>query len=299
MEKGKIWLNGVFVDWDNANIHILTHALHYATAAFEGIRCYKTEKGPAIFRLHDHIERLINSASLFAEKIQYSKEEISNACKETVKINDLENCYIRPIIFLGEKKGLNPLGCDANIAIAAYPWESGYGAEKRKSGVKLMTSSFKRPTADSNLYTKKVVGNYLKYALAKKEAIEEGFDEALLFDEKNQVTECTGQNIFIVKGNSVITPPPETSLAGITKDTIMKLAKDAGLNVKEEHFQKETLLSADEIFLTGTGSEIVAVSKYDTQTFNVPGKTTLNLQESYEITVHGNNPKHTEWIEFI
>ncbi len=232
----KIWMDGTLVDWDDAKIHVLSHTLHYGSGVFEGIRAYATADGPAVFRLNDHIRRLFDSAHLFLMDIPYSAEEIVEACKETVRVNGLESCYVRPIAFLGYGEiGLNPLPCPVNVSIAVWPWGSYLGEESLNAGVRVMVSSWRRMDPNVNPIAAKGTGIYINSSLAKIEAIKSGYDEAVMLNTQGFVAECTGENIFIVKDGVLITPTLSSgALGGITRDSVMTIARDLGYEVRED-----------------------------------------------------------------
>lgn len=303
MEKSeKIWMDGKFVKWDEANVHILTHALHYGSAIFEGIKCYEAVKGPAIFRLKDHVERLFDSAKIFGIKIPYAKDEISQAIKETVKVNKLKNCYIRPIVYLGYgSMGLNPIGIPVKCSIAAWPWGAYLGEEGMAKGIRLRTSSFNRHFVNSMMTKAKISGNYANSVLAKLEAAQEGFDEAVMLDTEGYVSECTGENIFIVKNNKIKTTPMTSILPGITRDTIMRIGIDMNHKVIEDRFTRDELYSADECFLTGTAAELTPVREVDNRAIGIgkPGPVTKKLQETFMKTVKGQTKDYEHWVEYL
>lgn len=294
-ETEKIWLNGKLVDWKDAKIHVLSHALHYGSGVFEGIRVYKTDKGSAIFRLKEHVKRLFDSASVFGMKLNYSKEEIEEAIKETVRSNNLEEGYIRPIIFYGYgKMGLNPHGAEIDTAIAVWPWGAYIG-----ESAKVMTSSFVRIHPNSLKADAKVTGHYVNSILASLEAKEKGFDEALLLDYEGRVAEGSGENIFLVKNKKIKTPALKSQiLPGITRDSMIKIAKDFGYEVIEEDATLEELKEADELFFTGTAAEVTPIIQLDDKCFKI-GKITLKLREKYLDTVRGKDKKYENWLSYV
>jgi len=298
----KIWMDGKFVSWDDAKVHVLTHALHYGSAVFEGIKAYEARKGTAIFRLKDHADRLFNSAHILGIKIPFSKSEITQAIKETVRANKLKSCYIRPIVFLGDgKMGLNPIGAPVKCVIAAWSWGAYLGEEGIAKGIRLRTSSFNRHFVNSMMTKAKISGNYVNSVLAKLEAVNQGFDEALMLDTEGYVSECTGENIFIVK-NSVIKTTPNTSiLPGITRATIMQIAKDMEHEVREERFTRDELYIADECFLTGTAAELTPVREVDNRAIGAgkPGPVTKKLQETFMKVVKGQIKEYEHWNEYL
>ncbi len=296
-KSSKIWLNGKFLDWDNAKIHVLTHTLHYGSGVFEGIRCYTTEKGPAIFRLKEHVRRLFDSAELLNIKIPYSQEEIFSAIVETVKINKMNSCYIRPIVYFGYGEiGLNTKPCKVDVAIAVWPWGAYLGEKALKEGIRMMISKQKRSFGYLN--KAKITGNYYHSSLAKAEALDAGFEEALMLDDRGFVAEATGENIFLIKRNELITPKEGSILLGITRDSIMKIAKEIGMKVVEKDITKKELFSADEVFLTGTAAEVTPVKSVDSHKFDKPNKS-LELQKKYFEIVNGKNKKYEKWLTFV
>lgn len=298
----KIWMDGRLIPWDDAKIHILTHSLHYGLALFEGIRCYETPEGPAIFRLMDHIERLIKSASIFMLKIPYSAEELRSAVIETVKENKVSECYIRPIAYLGYgAMGLYPKDNPVNVAIAVWPWGSYLGEEGLKNGIRVKISSFIRGHVNSFLARAKVSGYYVNSQLAKREAIMNGYDEALLLDADGYVSEGSGENIFIVRKGILKTTPLTSILEGITRDTIMKIAADEGIEVVEERFTRDELYTADEAFFTGTAAEVTPIREVDGRVIGNgrPGEVTRRLQSIFFDIVKGRNRRYRDWLTFV
>lgn len=297
-ETEKIWMDGKFVDWKDAKIHVLTHSLHYGSGVFEGIRFYKTEKGPAIFRLKEHVERLLYSAQALKMKIPFSKEEIMQAIKETVKINKIDEGYIRPISFFGYgKMGLNPEGASLSFAIAVWPW----GAYLGEEAVKIKTSKFIRIHPKSLVADAKICGHYVNSILANLEAKEAGFDEALLLDYKNNIAEGPGENLFIAKNDVIKTPKLGTILPGITRDSIIKIARDLGYEVKEENLKLEDLYMANEAWYTGTAAEVTAIKQVDGKTIGNGkiGPITKILKEKYSNIVKGKDKKYLDWLTFV
>jgi|TARA_Y100000310_G_scaffold345855_1_gene471499 branched-chain amino acid aminotransferase len=300
-EAEKIWMDGKFVDWKKANIHILTHTFHYGAGVFEGIRCYNTDKGPAIFRLKEHIDRLFNSADIIGIKVPYSKEDFLKACKEIVKVNKLNSCYLRPIIYYGYGQlGVNPLSSPVNCAIAAWSWGKYLGEEGVAKGIRLMKSSFTRNNKNI-LNPAKVNGNYVNSVLAKKEAVSAGFEEAVLLDNEDFVSECSGENLFIVKNGVIKTVPKGSILPGITRDTVLKVAQDMKHETKEELFRIDELYNADECFLTGTAAEITPVREVDNKTIGngKPGEITKKLQKLYSDIVQGKVKEYDHWLDYV
>lgn len=295
----KIWMDGKFVDWDKANVHVMTHTLHYGLGVFEGIRCYETKSGPAIFRLKEHVERLFKSAHIFLLDIPYSQKEIGNAIAHTVKINNIKECYIRPIVYIGYgAMGLYPKGNPVNVAISAWPWGAYLGEEGLKKGIRVKVSSFIRNHVNSQMSRGKVCGYYINSQLAKKEAITCGYDEALLLDTEGYVSEGSGENIFIVRNGILKTTPLTSILEGITRDSIMEIARDNGIEVIEERFTRDELYIADEAFFTGTAAEVTPIREVDGRTIGAgkPGEITKKVQSIFFDAVKGRNKKYKSWI---
>lgn len=295
----KIWMDGKLVKWDNATVHILTHSLHYGLGVFEGIRSYKTKKGSAIFRLDEHVERLFKSAHIFLLKIPYSKEEIKRAIIETIRVNKIKECYIRPLVYIGYgAMGLYPKGNPVNVSIAVWSWGSYLGEKGLKEGIRVKTSSFIRNHVNSNMSRAKVCGYYVSSQLAKKEAISEGYDEALLLDTEGYVSEGSGENIFIVRGGVLKTTPLTSILEGITRDSIIEIAANEGIEVEEERFTRDELYIADEAFFTGTAAEVTPIREADGRIIGKgkPGKITRRLQSIFFDIVKGNNKNYESWL---
>lgn len=295
-----IWMNGHLVSWNEANVHFLTHSLHYGTGVFEGIRFYKTPKGPAIFRLPEHIDRLYESAKAFAMEIPFSKEAFSRAIIETIIANELKEGYIRPLVYLGGKMGLNPVGAPVNCGIAAWPW----GAYLAKPAVDTIISKYIRVHPKSGEMAAKISGVYFNSALASLEAHRAGVDEAILLDAEGYVAEGPGENIFIVQKGEIITPPLGTILPGITRSTVMELIKDftSGLmKIQERKFRPFDLFHASEAFFTGTAVEITAIGKVNGLTIGSGeiGNLTLFLKDSYNAVVRGQTENYDRWLTYV
>ena len=295
----KIWMDGKLVPWDQAQVHVLTHSLHYGSGVFEGIRTYATADGPAVFRLTDHIERLLDSAKLIMMEIPYSRDELVEACRLVVRESGLDSCYVRPIAFLGYGEiGLNPLPCDVNVAIAAWPWGAYLGEESLATGVRVKVSSWRRMDPNVNPVAAKGTGIYINSSLAKVEAVKSGYDEAILLNTQGYVAECTGENVFIVRDGVLVTPTLASgALAGITRDSIMTIARDLGYDVREEQLLRHDLYLADEAFLTGTAAEVVPIRSVDDRVIGDPGEMTRKLQETYLATVRGQVDRYKDWLE--
>ncbi|MEW6066979.1 MAG: branched-chain amino acid transaminase [Nitrospirota bacterium] len=295
----KIWMDGKFVKWDKANVHILTHTLQYGLGVFEGIRCYETDKGPAIFKLNEHVDRLFSSAHIFLIDIPYSKKEIREAIIKTIKINRIKECYIRPLVYIGYgAMGLYPKGNPINVAIAVWPWGSYLGEKGLKEGIRVKTSSFIRNHVNANMARSKVCGYYVNSQLAKKEAISCGYEEALLLDTEGYVSEGSGENIFIARNGILKTTPLTSILEGITRDSIMQMANNEGIRVVEERFTRDEVYIADEAFFTGTAAEITPIRELDNRSIGKgkPGDITKKLQTLFFDIVRGKNKKYESWL---
>jgi branched-chain amino acid aminotransferase len=297
----KIWMDGKLVNWDDANVHILTHTLHYGTGVFEGIRCYATSQGGAVFRLTDHIQRLFNSAKIFMMDIPYTVEQLVEATKETVRANNIDECYIRPIAYLGYgEMGLNPLPCPVNVSIAVWPWGTYLGDEGIKNGVRVKVSSWQRHDPNSIPPAAKGTGMYINSSMAKVEALKAGYDEAILLSPQGFVSECTGENIFVVKNGRLLTPPVTAgALEGLTQNSVMTIARDLGVEVEVTNILRSDLYLADEAFLTGTAAEVVPIRSVDDRDIGEPGPITRKVQETYFATVRGQVDQYKDWLEHV
>jgi branched-chain amino acid aminotransferase len=297
----KIWMDGTLVDWDDAKIHVLTHTLHYGSGVFEGVRAYATADGPAVFRLTDHIRRLFDSASMLMIEVPFSVEQIVEAVKETVRVNNVESCYIRPLVYLGYgEMGLNPLPCQVNVSVAVWPWGTYLGEEGIRHGVRMKVSSWRRQDPNMIPPAAKVTGLYVNSSLAKVEALKSGYDEAILLNTQGYVAECTGENIFIVKGGRIITPPLAAgALDGITRDSVWTIAQDLGYEVVEENLLRSDLYTADEAFLTGTAAEVVPIRSVDDRMIGEPGEMTRKIQETYFAAIRGEVEAYKGWLEYV
>ena len=299
----KIWIDGNMVDWKDANIHVLSHVVHYGTSVFEGIRAYKNENGVGVFRLEEHVKRLFDSAKVYKIDIPYTQEEIAEAILETVRVNDLNGCYIRPIVFRGYGElGVNPLSCPVNVVIAAWEWGSYLGEEGMANGVDIGVSSWRKPAPDTFPTLAKCGANYMNSQLAKIEAIENGYDEAIMLDYEGHVSEGSGENIFIAEGEKLITPSMASSnLRGITRDSIMILARDLGYEVIEETISRERLYFADEVFFTGTAAEVTPIRSIDRKTIGIGkrGPIAEKLQKTFFDIVEGKVEDKYGWLTYI
>ncbi|MBI5639360.1 MAG: branched-chain amino acid transaminase [Nitrospirae bacterium] len=301
-KTSKIWMDGKFVDWDDAKVHVLTHTLHYGLGVFEGIRCYRTEKGSAIFRLDEHVERLFDSAHIFMMEIPFTKKEIRDAIIKTVRVNKMKECYIRPLVYLGYgAMGLYPKGNPVSVSIAVWPWGAYLGDEGLQKGIRVKVSSFTRHHVNVDMTRGKVCGYYVNSQLAKKEAIDCGCDEALLLDTEGYVSEASGENIFMVRDNYIKTTPLTSILEGITRDSIIKVAGDNRIEVKEERFTRDELYIADEAFFTGTASEVTPIREVDGRVVGsgTRGRITKKLQTIFFDIVKGKNRKYESWLTRI
>ena len=297
----KIWMDGELVDWDDATVHVLTHTLHYGSGVFEGIRAYATSQGPAVFRLTDHIARLFDSAKIFMIDIPYTIDELVEATKQTVRVNGLESCYIRPLAYLGYgEMGLNPLPCPVNVSIAVWAWGSYLGDDGIKNGVRMKISSFQRHDPNCIPPAAKGTGMYINSSLAKVEALKAGYDEAIILSPQGYVSECTGENLFVVQDGRLLTPPVSAgALKGITQDSVMTMAADLGIECEVSNLLRSDLYLADEAFLTGTAAEVVPIRSVDDRDLGEPGAMTRQIQESYFATVRGEVDRYKDWCEHV
>jgi len=301
-EAEKIWMDGQFVNWKDARVHVLTHTLHYGVGAFEGIRCYKAGDGSAIFRLDDHVERLFASAHIMSIEIPYTKDEIKEAIKETVRINRLDACYIRPIVYVGYgSMGLYVEDNPINVAIAAWTWGSYLGDEGLKKGIRVKISSFTRHHVNISMTRAKVPGYYVNSILAKKEVKAAGYDEAVLLDPDGYIAEGSGENIFMVRKGIMKTTPLTSILAGITRESIIHLAREMGITVVEERFTRDDLYIADEAFLTGTAAELTPIREVDNRVIGTgkPGPVTQRLQDAFFNIVQGREKRYKDWLTYL
>ncbi|NNN10744.1 MAG: branched-chain amino acid transaminase [Acidimicrobiaceae bacterium] len=299
----KIWMDGELVPWQDAQIHVLTHGLHYGSGVFEGIRAYPTAQGPAVFRLKEHIARLFTSAKILMMEIPFSEEELVEATKAVVRENHLDSCYLRPIAYLGYgEMGLNPLSCEVKVAIAAWPWGAYLGDEGVENGIRVKISSWQRHDPNSVPPAAKCTGMYVNSSLAKVEAVKSGYDEAIILSSSGNVSECTGENIFVYRHGRLMTPPTSAgALEGITRSTIMTIASDLGIKVTEENMVRSDLYLADEMFLTGTAAEVVPVASVDDRAVGTakPGSVTKSIQKAYHQVVRGELADYKEWLDYV
>src|SRR4030043_181575 len=298
-KTNKIWMDGTFIARDKASVHILPHTLHYGLGVFEGIRCYETETGPAVFRLDEHVDRLFGSARIFLLDIPYTKKEIKNAVIETVRINKIKECYIRPLVYIGYgAMGLYAPKNPVNLSIAVWPWGAYLGDKGLKNGIRVKTSSFIKNHVNSNMSRGKVCGYYVNSQLAKKEAISCGYDEALLLDTEGYVSEGSGENIFMTRNQILKTTPLTSILEGITRNSIIEIANNEGIKILEERFTRDELYIADEAFFTGTAAEVTPIREVDGRAIGkgVPGEITKRLQSLFFDIVKGKDKKYESWL---
>jgi branched-chain amino acid aminotransferase len=299
---GYIWYDGKMVPWRDATTHVLTHSLHYGLAVFEGLRAYKTASGTAIFRLKEHTERLYNSAHIFMMKMPYSRETLIEAQREVVRANRLDSCYVRPIAFYGsEKMGVSPKGASVHVAIAAWPWGAYLGADGLEQGIRVKTSSYSRHHINVTMCRAKFSGTYANSILANQEAVEHGYDEALLLDVEGYVAEGAGENLFIVKNGKLYEPELTSALIGITRDSVMQLARDIGLEVQTKRLTRDDVYIADEAFFTGTAAEVTPIRELDSRVIGSGrrGPVTEKLQSMFFDVVNGRNPKYAHWLSNV
>jgi len=297
----KIWMNGELIDWADAQIHVLTHTLHYGTGVFEGIRAYETDRGPAVFRLTEHIQRLENSGKILMMDLPYSVDELVQATKDTVRSTGLPSCYIRPIAYYGYgEMGLNTLPCKVDVAIACWPWGAYLGDDAVEKGVRMKVSSWSRHDHNTMPPASKTTGNYVNSSLAKVEALKAGYDEAIMLNPAGLVSECTGENIFVVRDGVVITPPLSSgALQGITQSSVMTIMRDQGYDVVVGDIARSDLYIADEAFVCGTAAEVSAVNSVDDRQIPCPGPITRAVAETYAKAVRGQLDQYKNWVEHV
>jgi len=300
--QGKIWMDGAFVDWADANIHVLTHSLHYGLAAFEGLRCYRGKSGSAIFRLHEHVDRLFESAHIGVMTIPYDKKQVAEAIVETVRVNKLDACYIRPLVYIGYgAMGVYPGDNPIKLAIAAWKWGAYLGDDALANGMRARVSSFTRHHVNVSMTRGKISGYYVNSILAKREAKADGYDEAIMLDPEGYVSEGTGENIFIVRKGRIKTTPLTSILEGITRNSVIELAREQGIVVLEERFTRDEMYIADEVFVTGTAAELTPVREIDNRRIGSgkPGPITTGLQKAFFSIVRGENAAYASWLTRI
>jgi branched-chain amino acid aminotransferase len=296
-----IWVNGEFVAWEDARVHVLTHSLHYGTSVFEGIRAYETERGTAVFRHQDHLDRLRRSAELYYMDLPYTLEKLREATHELIRANKLHSCYIRPVAYRGYgEMGLFPLNLPVDVFIAVWSWGAYLGEEGQKHGVRCKVSSWRRMSDASFIPQAKASGTYLNSILAKVEVAKAGYDEAILLNEQGNVSEGTGENVFVVRDGSIATPPSSASiLDGITSRSVKQIAADLGFEVVERDIARGELYQADEVFLTGTAAEIVPVREIDDRQLGEPGELTKAIQKVFFDAIAGRRDEYLEWLDFV
>jgi branched-chain amino acid aminotransferase len=297
----KIWMNGELVDWADAKIHVATHGLHYGTGVFEGIRCYETERGPAIFRLRDHMQRLVESAKLLYMEIPYSLDELDAAVLDTVSANGLDECYIRPIAYVGYGElGVNPGDNPVDVSVLTWPWGAYLGEEGQKHGITAKVSSWQRIGPNVIPHVAKATGIYLNSMLATTEARRGGYDEAIMLTEQGMIADGPGESIFVVKNGKISTPDLSASiLTGVTRDSVMQIAADLGHEVQEKQIIRTELYLADEVFMTGTAAEIVPLRAVDDIAIGEPGPITLAIQQAYADAVRGRTERWADWLSYV
>jgi branched-chain amino acid aminotransferase len=299
----KVWMNGQYVNWDDARIHVLSHVVHYGSAIFEGQRCYKTPKGPACFRLKEHTDRLFNSAKIYRMKIPFTKEEINEAILNLIAINRLDACYVRPVVYRGyDSLGVDPRKCPVDVAIAVWPWGDYLGKKAAEEGASVCVSSWHRPAANTFPMMAKAGANYMNSQLIKVEAMDRGYDEGIALDVHGMVSEGSGENIFIVMRGSLVTPSFESSiLPGITRRTVIRLAEEIGVKVIEEPMPREALYIAEEVFFTGSAAEITPITKIDDIEVGdgKPGQITMKLRRRFKEVVQGEVEDTHGWLTYV
>ena len=298
----KIWMDGKFVPWNEAKIHVLTHSLHYGLGVFEGIRCYQTERGSAVFRLGEHMRRLYDSARIVGLDVPVTQDDYTEAILETIRINQMKACYIRPLIWLGYgSMGVNPKGAPTHAMVAVWSWGAYLGEEGLAKGIRVKVSSFTSHHPNSYMTKAKTTGNYAVSQMAKLEAVGAGYDEALMLDPEGLITQGSGENIFIVRDGVLKTPPLHGVLAGITRDTIVQLADEQGVDVQVAPFARDEVYVADEAFFTGTAAEVTPIREVDDRTIGTgePGPVTKRIQSAFFEIVNGRDESRFDWLTFI
>lgn len=296
-----IWQNGEFVPWQEAKVHVLSHGLHYGTGVFEGIRCYETDRGPAVFRHRDHLERLAKSAELYYFELPYSTEELRDATHELIRRNGLRSCYIRPLAFRGYgEMGLYAQSAPIEVIVAVWPWGAYLGEDGKRRGIRTKVSSWRTISGDSLIPHAKASGQYLNSILAKTESANAGYDEAILLDQHGCVSEGSGENVFLVRDGVLCTPPHTAAiLDGITRNSVVQIARDLGYKVEERDIARSELYLADEMFLTGTAAELVPVREVDDHSLGEPGEVTRVVQARFEDALHGRAEEYLEWLDLV
>lgn len=297
----KVWMNGELVAWEDATVHVLTHALHYGTGVFEGIRCYETPRGPAVFRLGDHLERMARSAKIFMMEIPYPVEAMRAATLELIEVNGLQSCYVRPIAFRGYGDvGVNPENNPVDVTIAVWSWGAYLGEEALEHGVRMTISSWRRHDPNIIPPAAKVTGAYINSVAAKQEAVHKGFDEAIMLNSQGYVSEATGENLFIVKDGEILTPPLAAGpLPGVTRNTIFTIAADLGFPIQESLISRSDLYVAEEMFCSGTAAEVTPVREVDGRVIGDPGPVTQAIQQKFFAIVKGEDEKYSDWLDYV
>ncbi len=302
-EVEKIWMDGELVGWAEAKVHVLSHALHYGSGVFEGIRAYETPRGPAVWHLDEHLKRLFRSAKLYHLEIPFSREALTEAVKETIAANGLSACYIRPLAFRGYgEMGVNPLNAPVNVVVAVWPWGAYLGEDALEQGVRIKISSWKRNDQNSLPAAAKATGQYINSVLAKVESLKAGYDEAIMLNQQGFVTDGSGENVFVVRNGELFTPPTQAGcLDGITRNTVMTLARDLGYSVREENLVRTDLYNADEAFFTGTAAEITPIREVDDRIVGEGhrGPVTKELQGVFFSATKGEVEKYTCWLSYV
>ena len=302
-EVEKIWMDGELVDWRDAQIHVLSHALHYGSGVFEGIRAYETDRGPAVWHLDEHLRRLYRSAKLYHLEIPYAPEALTEGTKELIRANRLDSCYIRPLVFRGYgEMGVNPLDAPVNVVIAVWPWGAYLGEDAIERGVRVKVSSWRRNPQNSLPSAAKATGQYINSVLAKVESLKGGYDEAIMLNEHGYITDGSGENIFIVRRGVLFTPPTQAgSLDGITRESVITLARERGYQVREENLVRTDLYNAEECFFTGTAAELTPIREVDDRDVGEGhrGPVTKELQSAFFAATKGEDPKHSDWLTYV
>lgn len=300
---GKIWMDGQLVEWRDAKVHVLTHTLHYGCGAFEGVRAYETDQGTAIFRLEDHTKRLFNSAKILRMNMPFTQDEVNQAQIEVVRANQLKSCYLRPLAWIGDRKlGVSPKGNDIHLMVAAWAWGAYLGEEGMARGIRVKTSSYTRHHVNITMSQAKAVSNYTNSILANTEALDDGYDEALLLDAAGFVSEGSGENIFIVKDGVVVTPDLSAgALNGITRNTVFAICQDLGLEVQQRRITRDEVYISDEAFFTGTAAEVTPIRELDRIAIGSGsrGPITQQIQAAFFDIVNGRNPKYAHWLTLV
>ncbi len=302
MEKSEwIWMNGEFVAWDDATVHVLSHGLHYGTGVFEGIRCYETDRGPGIFRHRDHLDRLAQSAELFYLPLPHSTAEIREATHELIRRSELRSCYVRPLAFRGYgEMGLYAPDAPVDVMVAVWPWGAYLGEEAKRNGVRAKVSSWRRISPAGLIPHAKASGQYLNSILAKTESAKAGYEEAILLDERGFVCEGSGENIFIVADGEIATPPQAASiLDGISRKSVIQIARDLGYTISERDIARSELYTADEAFVVGTAAELVPIREVDDHEIGPAGELTTVIQSKFEDALHGRAQEYLEWLDIV